>query len=146
MATAYINIGSNTGESRRTLWRAVIALLDVAADRRVVCSDIVVSEPWGYISDRPYLNIGVLLDTDLEPHALLHATQDIERRLGATPHRDATGAYIDRNLDIDIIDIDNIRVDTSDLTLPHPRARLRPFVLEPLRQLLPGHPLLRPAP
>ena len=138
MHTAYLNIGANIGAPRRTIWQAVKALTSVACDGRVECSDIIITPAWGYDSPNPYHNIGVRLHTTLKPLALLDALQQIERRLGATPHRAPDGTYIDRTLDIDIIAIDDLHIDTPRLTLPHPRAHLRTFVTTPLRQL--GYP------
>lgn len=138
MHTAYLNIGANIGDPQRTIWQAVKALTAVAYDGRVECSDIIVTPAWGYDSPNPYHNIGVRLRTTLTPHQLLDILQQIERRLGATPHRAPDGTYIDRTLDIDIIAIDDLQLDTPRLTLPHPRAHQRPFVTIPLRQL--GYP------
>lgn len=128
------------GRRRQTLWRAAKMLTTLAADGRVRCSDIIDSEPWGYDSGNRYLNIGVAFETDLTPHALLQATQHIERQCGATAHRAPDGSYLDRTLDIDIIAVDNLHIDTPELTLPHPRMHLREFVLAPLRQL--GYPYI----
>jgi len=135
---AYINIGSNLGDRRRNLWRGVLALLPLATDGRIDCSDIIESEPAGFASPNRFLNIGVAMNIGCTPHQLLRFTQDVERQLHATPHRDASGSYIDRTLDIDIIAVDDIRIDTPELTLPHPRMRQREFVMIPLRQL--GYP------
>lgn len=104
-------------------------------------SAAVESEPWGFESEHRFMNVGVMLDMDTaaEPLAVLDTVQEIERRTGGgTPHRNADGSYRDRTLDIDIIDIDGMRLDSARLTLPHPRAALRSFVMEPLRELDPA--------
>ncbi len=102
-------------------------------------SDVVESEPWGFDSDLPFLNIGVALDypVDIDPLYLLHTMQHIERQVSPTPHRNADGSYRDRRIDIDIIAIDCLTLTSPELTIPHPRAWERPFVMEPLRQLAP---------
>lgn len=72
---------------------------------------------------------------DLEQ--LLDALQAIERRHGTLAHRNADGTYRDRDLDIDIIAVDMLCLDTPRLTIPHPRAAVRDFVMTPLRELAP---------
>lgn len=75
---------------------------------------------------------------------ILRKLQEIQSNIDPSPHRDASGAYIDRAIDIDLITIDDWVVDHPDLTLPHPRMHMRDFVLIPLRQLAPHwtHPIL----
>ena len=75
---------------------------------------------------------------------ILRKLQEIQCEINPSPHRDASGAYIDRAIDIDLIAIDDWVIDHPDLTLPHPRMHMRDFVLIPLRQLAPHwtHPIL----
>lgn len=108
-------------------------------------SDPVISPPWGFKSANDFINVGISLDTDLTPESLLEATQRIEQSISTASHRDATGAYIDRPIDIDIIacattgndgTLHNlIEITTEKLTLPHPRALQRDFVMQPLRAI-----------
>lgn len=96
------------------------------------------SEPWGYESDNAFLNVGVMLEDarDEAPEAVLRRLLAIEREVGGgAPHRDLAGGYCDRPVDIDLIAVDRRRIDSGVLTLPHPRAALRDFVMAPLRQL-----------
>jgi len=147
--TLHINLGSNLGCREATLGRAV-ALIKDALPGRVTCSDIIETPAWGFKSDHPFLNIGVMAETDsdIAPTELLHTLQGIQHALDPSPHRDASGGYIDRAIDIDIIAIDDLVIDTPELTLPHPRMHLRRFVLEPMAQLAPSwrHPLLHLTP
>ena len=190
--TVHLNLGSNLGD-RRALLSAGAAAVAAALPGSWSVSQPVETEPWGFESEHPFLNIGMMghLAAPLDPEDILDRLQAIERTLGTGPHRDASGRYIDRALDIDIISIDitptdtlpptaaanapthipgspataastptpvpgspadipaaasapvPLRLETPRLTLPHPRARLRDFVLIPLRQLCPTHPLLR---
>ena len=143
MPTAYLNIGSNKGNSLALIEQAV-ALIEHLCNTSVRCSGVVKSAPWGYESENPYTNLGVAIDTDLNAHALLDALQAIEQKVSPTPHRDSQGNYIDREIDIDIVAIDAMVIDTPRLTLPHPRMHLREFVLLPMHELAPEwqHPLL----
>ena len=137
--TAHINIGSNLGDSRAIIEAAVAGLFALSAGecRR---SSFVESEPWGFDSPNPFLNIGIDIESDLTPTELLHAIQEVERRVAAqfgadNTHRNTDGTYRDRAIDIDPILYGDVAVNTPELTLPHPRMHLRPFVLAPLREL-----------
>ncbi|WP_300506524.1 2-amino-4-hydroxy-6-hydroxymethyldihydropteridine diphosphokinase [uncultured Duncaniella sp.] len=68
---------------------------------------------------------------------VLHSLQRVQASIDSSPHRDATGAYIDRAIDIDLIAINDWIVETPELSLPHPRMLLRDFVMIPLKQLDP---------
>lgn len=135
----HLNIGSNLGDRHGNIGRA-IAMLARMFGGRMILSDYFESEPWGFESPNTFVNRGVLVITDIpiSPLAVLDITQHVERTVCAAPHRDSAGAYIDRVIDIDIIDIDHMRLSGPRLTLPHPRALLRPFVTGPLSQLDPA--------
>lgn len=150
MIHVHLNIGSNLGDREDNLRRAVALLRQLADDDSSVrVSDIVVSPPWGFDSDNEFMNIGMSFDTSLTPAELLTATQGIERTISTASHRDENGSYIDRLIDIDLIAATTIpttsdpsphliTLSTPTLTLPHPRAHLRDFVLIPLRQIDPS--------
>lgn len=137
--TAYLNIGSNLGDRHAYIAEAVRLIAAAFPEAILRRSDVVESEPWGFESDKPFLNIGIALDypVDIDPCFLLAALQRIEREVSDIPHRNADGTYRDRCIDIDIIAIDCLTISSDRLTIPHPRAHLRPFVMEPLRQLAP---------
>lgn len=102
------------------------------------------SEPWGFDSPNSFLNVGMMVLSDLPPLQILQKLQAIERSLSPAPHRNPDGSYADREVDIDIIAIDELTVDTPELTVPHPRMAERRFVLEPMAELAPywRHPRL----
>ena len=137
----YLNIGSNIGERRDNLYRAVVAM--EAGTGGSVTSGIVESEPWGFESANRFLNLGMWFSSDMEPHAMLERIHEVERRLGSASHRDADGNYIDRLVNIDIMAIGDLVIDTESLHVPHPRLPLRDFFLKPLMELAPAwcHPL-----
>ena len=105
----YLNIGSNMGDRRDNLYRAVVAL--AAGTSGCAVSRIVESEPWGYDSDNRFLNLGLKLSSGIDPHEMLERIHDIERRLGSASHRDDEGRYIDRLVDIDIMAIDDMVIE-----------------------------------
>lgn len=143
MALAHINIGSNIGDRRAHIERAV-AEIESALSVKALRSDYIESEPWGYDSPNPYLNLGIAVDsgsmTPLELHRLL---QQIQHGIDPAPHRSADGTYADRTIDIDLIAIAGEVIDTPELQLPHPRMTRRPFVLRPIARIDPAwrHPL-----
>jgi 2-amino-4-hydroxy-6-hydroxymethyldihydropteridine diphosphokinase len=91
--------------------------------------------PWGVTDQPAFVNVGLLIETTLSPRALLARALEVEAALG----RDRTKAprWGPRTVDIDLIAYDDIRVDEPDLTLPHPRALERAFVLAPLAEIAP---------
>ncbi len=136
--TVHLNIGSNCGH-RRTLIERAVAALSGALPGRMRLYGPVESEPWGFSSPNRFLNLGVVIDLPdmLDPIDILDITQSIQDDIDPAPHRDANGAYIDRSIDIDIIAVDRIIMRDPRLTLPHPRAHERDFVMNPLRALDP---------
>ncbi|MDE5607354.1 MAG: 2-amino-4-hydroxy-6-hydroxymethyldihydropteridine diphosphokinase [Muribaculaceae bacterium] len=135
MHEAHLNIGSNQGD-RMAYIAGAVALLSDRFEVTAV-SDPVESDPDGFESPYRFVNVGVTIKTDLDPLALLDATQAIEKKVGSMPHRNADGTYRDRDIDIDIIYYDDLRIDTPRLTLPHPRLAGREFVRRPLTQINP---------
>ncbi|MDE7125768.1 MAG: 2-amino-4-hydroxy-6-hydroxymethyldihydropteridine diphosphokinase [Muribaculaceae bacterium] len=148
--TAYLNIGTNTGDRHDNLRQAVACLTREFKGARIRLSDIVESVPWGYESHNLYLNQGIAIESDGTPDPLniLHRILVVQNAMCTDPHRNADGSYRDRVIDIDLIAIDSLAVDTEELQLPHPRMHLREFVLRPMAQLDPGwrhpHSLLTP--
>ncbi|MBQ0120498.1 MAG: 2-amino-4-hydroxy-6-hydroxymethyldihydropteridine diphosphokinase [Bacteroidales bacterium] len=129
----YLNIGSNLGDREMNLRRAVDELSLLGS--RCIVSSIVESEPWGFESSNAFLNVGVMLESDIEPLGMLHHCQAIERQLGSASHRDSNGNYVDRLIDIDIILAGDLHINTPELTVPHPRMHERDFVMRPLQEL-----------
>ena len=133
--TVYLSLGSNLGHRRRNIRQAIrrIGELIGTVERQ---SALFETEPWGFNSDHPFINAAVCCTTTLTPRQLLQVTQQIERELGRT-RKSAGGVYHDRLIDIDILLYDDLTVDEPDLQIPHPLMHERPFVMEPLREILP---------
>lgn len=140
ITTVHFNIGSNIGDRAAQIERAVALLLLALRPRRCVRSDVVESEPWGYDSPHRFLNMGLAVELrgHVSPHRVLAIAQGVEKMISRGAHRDPAGAYADRRIDIDIISMEadgrEVRVESPELTLPHPRAEEREFVVIPLRQ------------
>jgi len=140
---AVLSLGSNLGDREATIRAAVaeIAALDevvvVAASSLVESAAVKLD---GVDEEAPaYLNAVVAIRTSLDPDELLSAINTIEHDHGRV--RDVR--WGDRTLDIDIVDFGGLRVDTDRLTLPHPRAAERGFVLVPWLEIEPLASLLR---
>lgn len=134
MHTVYLSLGSNLGDRKATMRRA-IGLLNERAGSVDRQSSFIETEPCGFESTNKFLNMCVRLLTTLSPEQLLMATKQIERELGRT-QKSVNGQYHDRPIDIDILMYDDVHIDSNDLTLPHPHMQEREFVMKPLREIL----------
>lgn len=144
-STVYLSLGSNSGDRRALIGRAVAALALRLPAVAMRTSGFYCSAPWGFESENDFLNIAVAVTSerdaawsDAEAEALLDTLQGIERDISAMPHRNADGSYRDREIDIDIIAIDEQQISTQRLTIPHPLAQQRPFVTVPLAEITQG--------
>lgn len=134
MHKVYLSLGSNLGDRKYEIKRAVELIGErIGAVERV--SSLYETEPWGFSSDNMFVNAAVCVSTQLTPRALLEATQAIERDMGRTA-KSVNGQYHDRTIDIDILLYDDIKVDESDLKIPHPLMNERDFVMKPLKEIL----------
>ena len=135
MATVYLGLGTNIGNKKENLTRAIEAL-SLALGHYTALSSFIDTAPWGFESDNTFLNCAVAFETVLLPEELLGTTERIERELGRTA-KSTGGTYHDRVIDIDILLYGNETIDTPRLTIPHPLMHLRDFVLEPLAEIAP---------
>lgn len=126
--TAVLALGANLGDRQTTLRRAALDLGAHPRIRVVRASPIVRSKAVGGPGGQgDYLNAVVEADTDLSPFELLRACQEVE----ALHHRTRTQRWGPRTLDVDIVVYGDLHLDEPDLTVPHPRAHRRAFVLVP---------------
>ena len=135
MATVYLGLGTNIGNRKENLTRAIEAL-SLVLGHYTALSSFIETAPWGFNSDNAFLNCTVAFDTELSPFQLLDTTENIERELGRTSKSNG-GVYHDRVIDIDILLYGSETVSTERLTIPHPLMHMRDFVLEPLAQIAP---------
>jgi 2-amino-4-hydroxy-6-hydroxymethyldihydropteridine diphosphokinase len=129
MARAAIGIGSNAGDSVAAVQRAFERLGELGTV--VARSALYRTAPWGVEDQAPFVNAAALLETSLEPHALLAALKRIEDEEG----RVTTFRWGPRALDLDILAYDGARLDDPELTVPHPRLHERAFALVPLAEI-----------
>lgn len=128
MVSCLLALGSNLGERAGTLSAAVAELGATTGIELVAISDTAVTKPVGGPEGQPdFLNLVVRINTSLEPLDLLAACQSIE----AEHHRTREVRWGPRTLDIDVITYGQSQSTDPVLTLPHPRAAIRGFVLVP---------------
>ncbi|WP_453985660.1 2-amino-4-hydroxy-6-hydroxymethyldihydropteridine diphosphokinase [Brevibacterium casei] len=136
-AEAYLSLGANLGDAAATLDEAVAALERHPRISVRARSSLYRTAPWGGVEQDDFLNLGVLAETTLPPAQLLAVCQGIEVACGRTREL----RWGPRTLDIDLIAFtaDGVEQvsDTPELTLPHPRAHERAFVLAPWAEIAP---------
>ena len=135
---AVVSLGSNIEPRERRLADARAALAALPQTCVVKASSVRETEPVDVpaaFRGQRFLNQIVVCETALEAHDFLHRLQAIEAAQGRVrgPVRN-----VPRTIDLDLITFGDLVLDEPELTLPHPRARERAFVLEPLAEVLPG--------
>ena len=134
LRTGYLGLGSNVGDSAAHL-RAAIELFAGHGIEIDAVSSAYVTEPVGEVLAQPdFLNAAVRIRTALEPEALLDACKAVEAERGRS--FDAP-RHSPRPLDVDLLLLGDLELQTSRLTLPHPEVSSRRFVLAPLLELDP---------
>ncbi|WP_284408476.1 2-amino-4-hydroxy-6-hydroxymethyldihydropteridine diphosphokinase [Acidovorax sp. SUPP2539] len=131
--SAWIGLGANLGDARAALLGALDAMARWPGSRLLRVSSLYRSAPVD-AGGPDYWNAVAELATPLAAIDLLHALQAIEQAAGRErPYRNAP-----RTLDLDVLLYGDERIDTPELTVPHPRMGERAFVLQPLAEIAPG--------
>ncbi len=130
---AYIGLGSNLGDRLAYLQLGLDALTQVRDIDVLAVSHVYETAPVGGPPQDAFLNAVVAIETDLDPNELLQECQHVEE-LAARERKERWGP---RTLDVDILLVEGVVVDTDHLTIPHPRMWERGFVLAPLRDVAP---------
>jgi len=136
-ATAYIALGSNLGDPHANILRAVERLQELS-DQPLAKSSLMETTPVDCPPGSPnFVNamVGLVPRRGETPESLLGKLQKLENEFGRAPKKILNEA---RPLDLDLIVFGNETRATPELTLPHPRAHLRRFVLQPLAEIVPG--------
>lgn len=127
-----IALGSNVGDRPAYLAGARTAVASLPATRLVAASRVEETAPFGAGAQGPYLNQMILVHSALAPRALLAQLQRIERALGRVRHR-RWGA---RTIDLDIVRMGTVVLQSADLVLPHPGLPERAFWREEIDELM----------
>lgn len=144
-STAYLSIGSNKGDKKENLAKA-IARLDQEADLRVKAVSLFYrTAPQNYTDQDWFVNAALKVETRHNPESLLDLLKVIEQALDSEgkPFR-----FGPRAIDLDIIYFDNVILKTDRLEIPHPRMHERCFVLRPMCDIGENsvHPILKQTP
>jgi 2-amino-4-hydroxy-6-hydroxymethyldihydropteridine diphosphokinase len=132
--SGYLGLGSNVGDSAGHL-RAAIELLRARGIEVDAVSSAYVTEPVGEILDQPdFLNAAIRIRTELEPEELLDVCKAVEAERG---RRFEAPRHSPRPLDVDLLLLGDVELETGRLSLPHPEVTSRRFVLAPLLELDP---------
>ena len=136
--TAYLSLGTNKGNRERNVKRALCLLNIVLGKRYKAISDIINTKAAGF-EGPDFLNCVVAYDLRIAPGALLRRCKRIERLMGRrdSPEYapDGSRIYHDRVIDIDILEYGDLKIETQELTIPHPQLEARPFFVELLSQV-----------
>jgi 2-amino-4-hydroxy-6-hydroxymethyldihydropteridine diphosphokinase len=134
---AFVALGSNLGQPRETILRAIDRLQEFS-DQPILRSSLYETEPVDCPPGSPnFVNavVGLATRENETPETLLTKLQALEREFGRQPKQVLNEA---RPLDLDLISFGNEVRSSPELTLPHPRAHTRRFVLEPLAEVAPA--------
>ena len=131
MARAWLSLGANIGDPAGQL-REAVRRID-AADHVALAkqSQIHTTKAWGKTDQPDFANMAIEVETSLKPLELLDLVLGIELEMGRVRQE----RWGPRVIDIDLIAYERERMKTERLTLPHPHAHERDFVLHPLREI-----------
>ena len=135
MAHALIALGGNVGDVRATFQKAIANICGMTQGALLARSSDYTTPPWGDEQQARFINACIELETSLDPHALLFTLHKIEKKFGRD--RAQEKRWGPRTLDLDLIAYDDVAMQEPELTLPHPRAFERAFVLVPLAEIVP---------
>lgn len=132
MPTVYLGLGSNLGDRQQNIAQAICEL-EKAGLQIIKLSTLIETDPVGGPAQGKFLNAVLKAKTLFAPHDLLNHIHAIEKTLG----RVRTVKNGPRTIDIDILLYDRLRIESPELSIPHPRMKERDFVLTPLREIEP---------
>ncbi len=132
MTRIFVGLGSNIEQPMKQLATAYQHLNDHPLLGSSLASSVYLSPPLGPSDQPDFYNAVVQIDTQLGPSALLQALHEIEQQMGRVRARH----WGERCIDLDLLLFNDLILHSDSLTIPHPRAHERRFVLDPLIELL----------
>ncbi len=133
MARAFVGLGANLGDPAAQIEEALHRLDTHEAIAVTARSRLIITKPWGKTDQPDFTNGVAAITTSLAPVALLDTCLSIEKTMG----RVRAERWGPRLIDIDVIAYEHLVLRSERLTLPHPYAYRRNFVLRPLREIAP---------
>ena len=139
MSKVYFSIGSNKG-NRSQLINEAIDKIDISIGKVEQKSSIYETQSWGFKSNN-FFNVCLLIESSLSLESIFNKILKIEKDMGRLK---SGNKYSDRCIDIDILFVEDIIVNSKNLIIPHPRLHLRKFVLTPMLEIASDliHPIL----
>ena len=135
---AVVGLGGNVGDSTQVLREAFEELGELPRTRLLSASALYRTPAWGVEEQADFINAAAVLETWLEPGALLEHLFGIERRFGRVRAADGSDRWGPRTLDLDLLLHGDAVIDQPGMRVPHPRLHERAFALVPLVEVLPG--------
>ena len=132
MVVCYLGVGSNLGNRRKNIKKALDYLAKTKCIKIEKASRIYETKAVGGVPQGKFLNAAVKIKTSLTPQLLLETLKKIEKDLG----RKNTVRWGAREIDLDILLYGNKVIKRKNLVIPHPRMFAREFVLKPLREII----------
>ena len=133
MQNIFLSIGGNIG-NKQLIFEQTKGLIEKKMGTIQLESSIYESPPWGFKSENVFWNQVLKIESELSPEQLLEEIQSIENSFGR--ERNFQG-YASRQMDIDVLFLDDLIIKTKELTIPHPFLHKRMFVLTPLVEIAP---------
>ena len=136
-----LGFGSNVGNRELNIYNSLKILSHSDDFLFIAVSRLYETEPWGYKSQREFLNCVAVFLYRSKPEKLLTALKKTEKAIG----RNKEKKWYPREIDIDILFFENLIINSDNLFIPHPFIHKRNFVLKPLTDLIPDylHPVLK---
>ncbi|HAX61277.1 MAG TPA: 2-amino-4-hydroxy-6-hydroxymethyldihydropteridine diphosphokinase [Elusimicrobia bacterium] len=140
MTTVFLGLGSNRGDRKKNILKA-IRLLKKSGQKVLRISSLRETEPYGYKKQKKFLNAVAKLKTKLLPSELFELCKKIEKKIG----RKKSFRWGPREIDIDILFFGKKVIENKKFTIPHSDLHNRNFVLTPLVEIAPNfvHPVLK---
>ncbi len=129
MHIAYLLLGGNIGDRYQNLQNGIGLLNNIG--NVSATSSLYETEAWGLTDQPAFINQVIVLQTQLHPQQLMNELLSIEQKLG----RIRQEKFGPRVIDIDILLMDHLIIQTDSLTIPHPALHLRNFALTPLAEI-----------
>ena len=141
MQKVFLGIGGNIG-NKQANFEKVYTMVEKELGEIILSSSVYETPPWGFQADENFWNQVLIIKTEKSSENLLEKIHEIENLFG---RKRRVGTYTSREMDIDILYVDDLYIETETLIIPHPKIHQRMFVLVPLNEIAPEfrHPLLR---
>ncbi|MBN1252900.1 MAG: 2-amino-4-hydroxy-6-hydroxymethyldihydropteridine diphosphokinase [Bacteroidales bacterium] len=143
MHRIFLSLGSNLGEKVINLKMALKKINETIGQIKKV-SSFYETEPWGFETDKWFINIVAEISTNLDAKSLLISLLEIEKEIGRKRNNNQQ-RYSSRLIDIDILFYDDLIIEKSNIQIPHKQLHKRIFVLNPLNEIAADfiHPILK---